>query len=103
MEWILTGNAISAAELHHHGIINRLLDPADFDSQLNAFIGEMTNKSGPILALAKRAQFEAYYSTFPEAMSRAANLFLRELQDVQDRAEGLAARKEGRPPRWRNA
>jgi cyclohexa-1,5-dienecarbonyl-CoA hydratase len=103
MEWILTGNAISAAELHHHGIINRLLDPADFDSQLNAFIGEMTNKSGPILALAKRAQFEAYYSTFPEAMSRAANLFLRELQDVQDRAEGLAAHKEGRPPRWRNA
>jgi cyclohexa-1,5-dienecarbonyl-CoA hydratase len=103
MEWILTGNAISATELHHHGVINRLLDPATFDSQLNAFIGEMTNKSGPILALAKRAQFEAYYSTFPDAMSRAASLFLRELQEVQDRAEGLAARKEGRPPKWKNA
>jgi cyclohexa-1,5-dienecarbonyl-CoA hydratase len=103
MEWILTGNTISAAELHHHGVINRLLDPADFDNALNAFLGEMTSKSGPILALAKRAQFEAYYSTFPEAMSRATSLFLRDLQELQDRAEGLAAWKEKREPRWRNA
>ena len=103
MEWILTGNTISAAELHHHGVINRLLDPNDFDNALNAFLGEMTSKSGPVLALAKRAQFEAYYSTFPEAMSRATSLFLRELQDLQDRAEGLAAQKEKREPRWRNA
>ena len=103
MEWILTGNTISAAELHHHGVVNRLLDPADFDNALNGFLGEMTSKSGPVLALAKRAQFEAYYSTFPEAMSRATSLFLRDLQDLQDRAEGLAARKEKREPRWRNA
>jgi hypothetical protein len=36
-------------------------------------------------------------------MSRATSLFLRDLQDLQDRAEGLAARKEKREPRWRNA
>jgi enoyl-CoA hydratase/carnithine racemase len=103
MEWILTGNGITAGELHHHGVINRLLPPDNFDQALDAFVSEMASKSGPVLALAKRAQFEAYYSTFPEAMSRATSLFLRELQDLQDSAEGLAAFREKREPRWKNS
>lgn len=102
MEWVLTGNEITAAELHHHGVINRLLPDHDFDAQLAEFVSHITNKSGPVLALAKRAQFEAYYSTFPEAMSRAQNLFLRELMDLKDAAEGIRARKEDRSPKWSN-
>lgn len=102
MEWILTGNTVSAEELHHHGVVNRLLPNADFDAQLNAFVADITSKSGPILALAKRAQFEAYYSTFPEAMSRAQTLFLRDLMDLQDAAEGLRAAREKRAPEWKN-
>lgn len=102
MEWILTGNEVSAQELHHHGVLNRLLPADGFDAALNGFVGEITSRSGPVLALAKRAQFEAYYSTFPEAMSRAQSLFLRELMDLEDAQEGVRARKEGRPPRWKN-
>src|SRR5262245_59116404 len=102
MEWILTGNQISAAELHHHGIINRLLPNADFDAQLAKFAAEITSKSGPVLAMAKRAQFEAYYSTFPEAMSRAQSIFLRELMELEDAREGVRARQEQREPVWKN-
>ncbi len=102
MEWILTGNEITAAELHHHGLINRLLPEADFDRQLQAFAAEITEKSGPVLALAKRAQFEAYYSTFPEAMSRAQSIFLRDLMELEDAREGVRARLENRKPQWKN-
>ena len=102
MEWVLTGNTISAQELHHHGVVNRLLSKNDFDNQLAAFVNDITSKSGPILALAKRAQFEAYYSTFPEAMSRAQSLFLRDLMDLKDAAEGLQAAREKRAPEWKN-
>ena len=102
MEWVLTGNRITAAELHHHGVVNRLLSNANFDAELDAFVRDITSKSGPILAIAKRAQFEAYYSTFPEAMARAQSLFMRELMDLQDTAEGLAARRENREPQWKN-
>jgi enoyl-CoA hydratase/carnithine racemase len=102
MEWILTGNQVTAVELHHHGVVNRLFPAASFDAGLAAFVAEITSKSGPVLALAKRAQFEAYYSTFPEAMSRAQSLFLRELMELRDAAEGVRARKEGRPPKWEN-
>ena len=101
MEWILTGNPITAAELHHHGVINRLLPAPAFDDGLSSFVADLISKSGPVLALAKRAQFEAYYSTFPEAMSRATSLFLRDLMDLEDSAEGLAARREGRQPKWK--
>jgi cyclohexa-1,5-dienecarbonyl-CoA hydratase len=102
MEWVLTGNQISAAELHHHGVINRLLPVDRFDAELNRFVRDITSKSGPILALAKRAQFEAYYSTFPDAMSRAQSIFLRELMDLEDAREGVRARQEGREPKWKN-
>ena len=102
MEWILTGNEISAAELYHHGVLNRVFAPGDFDEGVDRFVADITSKSGPVLALAKRAQFEAYYSTFPEAMSRAQTLFLRELMDLRDSAEGIKARKEKRAPQWEN-
>src|SRR5688572_2378495 len=102
MEWVLTGNEISAAELHHHGVVNRVLHADTFDRELDQFVAELTNKSVPVLALAKRAQFEAYYSTFPDAMSRAQSLFLRELMDLEDAAEGIRARRENRAPQWKN-
>lgn len=102
MEWILTGRSVSAEELHHHGVINRLLDPANFDEQLDAFVAEFTNKSGPVLALAKKAQFEAYYSTFSETIARVQSLFLRDLMSLEDAREGLTAEREGRPAVWKN-
>jgi cyclohexa-1,5-dienecarbonyl-CoA hydratase len=102
MEWVLTGNEITASELHHHGVINRVLAADSFDLDLDRFITELTNKSVPVLALAKRAQFEAYYSTFPDAMSRAQSLFLRELMELEDAREGVRARQEGRAPEWKN-
>lgn len=102
MEWILTGRSVTAEELHHHGVVNRVFDPARFDEQLDAFVAEITSKSGPVLAIAKKAQFEAYYSTFSESISRVQSLFLRDLMDLEDAREGLDAEREGRSPVWKN-
>jgi enoyl-CoA hydratase/carnithine racemase len=102
MEWILTGNEIPARELAHVGLLNRLFPPDGFDAGLEAFIGELAGKSGPVLQLAKRAQYEAYYSTYEEALYRVQNLYLRELMDLEDPAEGITAHLEGRAPAWKN-
>jgi enoyl-CoA hydratase/carnithine racemase len=102
MEWILTGNPVGAAELVHYGLVNRLLPENDFDAALTAFVREITSKSGPVLQLAKRAQYEAYYSTYEEALYRVQNLYLRELVELQDSEEGRAAFLEGREPKWQN-
>jgi enoyl-CoA hydratase/carnithine racemase len=102
MEWILTGNEISAARLEHDGVINRLIPAADFDAGLSAFVADITAKSKPVLELAKRAQFEAYYSTFPEAMSRVQSLYLRELMALQDAQRGPEAYRKHETYDWVN-
>jgi cyclohexa-1,5-dienecarbonyl-CoA hydratase len=102
MEWILTGNEISAERLAHDGVINRLLPAATFDVGLEQFVTDITAKSKPVLELAKRAQFEAYYATFPEAMSRVQSLYLRELMELDDAQTGPEAQRAGTAQQWVN-
>ena len=102
MEWILTGNMISARRLEHDGVINRLFPEDNFDDMLDAFIGELTSKSKPVLHLAREAQFEAYYTTFPEALNAIQKLYLQELIELEDAQEGPRAVLEKRKPEWRN-
>ena len=102
MEWILTGNEIPATELADVGLINRIFDDDAFDADLDGFVAELTAKSGPVLQLAKRAQYESYYSTYEEALYRVQNLYLRELMELEDAKEGIRAHGEGRPPQWQH-
>lgn len=100
MEWILTGKEISAEELASSGLVNRVFPDDEFDEALEDFVGTLTAKSGPVLQLAKRAQYEAYYSTYEEALYRVQNMYLRELMDLKDPVEGVRAHLEGRKPEW---
>lgn len=102
MEWILTGNLISARRLEHDGVINRLFPEDQFDAQLTGFVGELTARSGPVLQLAKRAQYESYYSTFPDALSSIQALYLKELMELEDAKKGPEAVLAGRKPVWEN-
>ncbi|MFW5947661.1 MAG: enoyl-CoA hydratase/isomerase family protein [Gemmatimonadota bacterium] len=102
MEWILTGNAISARELASAGLVNRVFPASEFEAHLSGFVGDLTAKSGPVLQLAKRAQYEAYYSTYEEALYRVQNMYLRELMELEDPGEGVRAHLEGREPRWQD-
>ena len=102
MEWILTGNHISASRLEQDGVVSRLFPVDHFEPMLDSFVAEITDKSGPVLQLAKRAQFEAYYSTFPEALANIQSLYLKDLMSLEDAEEGPQAVREGRKPEWRN-
>lgn len=103
MEWILTGNEISAQQLEHHGVLSRVVPGSDFEKELGAFVAQITGKSAPVLQLAKRAQYESYYASFPEALQNIQALYLRELMQLEDAKEGPRAIREGRTPVWKNA
>jgi cyclohexa-1,5-dienecarbonyl-CoA hydratase len=103
MEWILTGAEITATELERFGLVNRVFRDDDFDKGVAEFIKLLTSKSGPVLSLAKRAQFESYYATYEEALYKVENLYLRDLLSLADCQEGTQAFLEGRPPKWRDA
>ena len=101
MEWILTGNEITAEEVRAAGLANRVFAGDAFDDGLDGFVDALAGKSGPVLQLAKRAQYEAYYSTYEEALYRVQNMYLRELMELEDPYEGVRAHLEGRAPAWR--
>ncbi len=103
MEWILTGEEIAARELETYGLVNRIYPDDRFDAELEGLVRSLTNKSGPVLKLAKRAQTESYYAAYEEALYKAENLYLRELMSLADAQEGIEAFLEKRDPRWRNA
>jgi len=103
MEWILTGSQISARQLEHDGIVSRVFPTDGFDEQLASFVAEITSNSGPVLQLAKRAQFESYYSNFPDALQSIQSLYLHELLKLEDAHEGTTAAREGRKPVWKHA
>jgi enoyl-CoA hydratase/carnithine racemase len=102
MEWILMGTPISASRLEHDGVVNRLFPQDRFEQRLGEYVAELTDKSGPVLQLAKRAQFEAYYSAFPEAMAGIQSLYLKELMALEDAKEGPRAVREDRDPVWKH-
>jgi enoyl-CoA hydratase/carnithine racemase len=103
MEWIITGAEISARRLEHDGVVNRLFPSDSFDVLLEAFIAEITSRSGPVVQLAKRAQFEGYYSSFPDALQSIQALYLRELMALDDAREGPRAVRDNRDPVWSNS
>ncbi len=100
MEWILTGDEVTAEELHHWGVVNQVFENDKFDDQLASFIGRITRTSGPVLQLAKRAQVESYYASWGEALYKVENLYLRELMNLSDSEEGMRAAIEKRDPIW---
>jgi cyclohexa-1,5-dienecarbonyl-CoA hydratase len=103
MEWILTGEQISARELESYGLVNRVFAPDEFEAGLQELVGQLTSKSRPVLILAKRAQMESYYAAYEEALFKAENLYLRELMALEDAHEGIQSFLEKREPTWRDA
>ncbi len=102
MEWILTGDEVSAEELEAFGLVNRVYPDDEFESGLAELVGKLTSKSRAVLTLAKRAQLESYYAAYEEALYKAENLYLRELMALEDAREGIQARLDDREPRWQD-
>ncbi len=102
MEWILTGEEIPVRDLERFGLINRVFPDDQFEEGLAEFLGNIVNKSGPVLELAKRAQVQSYYAAYEDALYKAESLYLHELTMLEDPYEGLTAFLEKREPKWKD-
>ncbi len=99
---LLTGEAISAAEAHALGIVNRVFPEDTFARDVDAWIERLLELSGAALRMAKRAVVATRALPIEEAYRAVERLYLDELMETEDAAEGLRAFIEKRSPSWKH-
>jgi cyclohexa-1,5-dienecarbonyl-CoA hydratase len=100
-EMVLLGDPIGAPEAERLGLVSRVVDDARAEAERQ--VARLAEKSGSVLALARRALRQSQTGSFGEKLARAEDLYREELLATRDAAEGVAAFLEKRPPRWSDA
>jgi cyclohexa-1,5-dienecarbonyl-CoA hydratase len=102
LELVLTGEAVTAERALELGMINRLVPEAQLEQTVNELVSRISEHSGPVLAVAKKAILSGMGLSLREGMKKSADIFLNELYKLEDSQEGLRALVEKRKPNWKN-
>jgi cyclohexa-1,5-dienecarbonyl-CoA hydratase len=102
LELVLTGAAISAERAKELGLVNRLVPEAELEKTVNEFTATITEKSGAVLSMAKRAILGGIGLPLKDGLKNSMNIFLNELYKLEDAQEGIRALAEHRKPEWKN-
>jgi 2-(1,2-epoxy-1,2-dihydrophenyl)acetyl-CoA isomerase len=96
---MLTAEQVAADELQRMGLVYKVYDDADFPSEVSAFVRRLAQGPGAAYRLIKEAARASVTNDLPAQLD-----FERDQQrragKTQDFAEGVAAFKEKRPPRF---
>lgn len=103
LEMMLTGDTVDAHEAVRIGLASRVVPVAKLDESVNELVGRLASYSGTALRLAKKAYYASVDRPFGEALDVAEEIYLAELMQTKDAHEGIAAFREKRRPRWRDA
>jgi enoyl-CoA hydratase len=99
MELILTGEYISAHEAHRIGLVNEVIAAEQFTARVDEILAGLLEKGPIALRLGKEAVQKAMDLTLDQGIRLEEDLYAL-LQTTQDRAEGVRAFLEKRPPRF---
>lgn len=99
-EMMMTGRRFGAEEAARWGMLNRVVPRAGLDGAVDELVGELAGKSPLILALGKRALFQAQDMGFDEALAYLQAMLTVNLES-EDVAEGVSAFLQKRPPQWK--
>ncbi len=96
---LLTGDMIPAEEAYRIGLVSHLAEPGEALGAAMTLAERIASKSGPVLALGKKA-FYAQLGSDLEAAYRQSSAVMVENMLAPDAEEGIGAFLEKRPPRW---
>jgi enoyl-CoA hydratase/carnithine racemase len=101
-ELILTGEALSAEEAHHLGFVNKVVAEAQLEATVTTIIQKIAEFSGPVLEMTKKVIGSSHGMPIDQAMKKSRDIYLNELQSLEDVQEGIRAVLEKRKPVWKN-
>ena len=99
MEAILTGEPIPAERAHRLGLVNRLVEPGDAESEAVALAAQVCT-SAPMAVWESRKVVLASDWNDEATLKRMTDEAMSRVMASEDLKEGLAAFIEKRPPRW---
>ena len=102
LELILTGDFISASEAQRIGLVNAVHPDEQLWESVEALVGKFRRLSQPVCHLALQSARSLRVKAFEQNLRDAENLYLDELMELEDNAEGAKAFLEKRTPKWRN-
>lgn len=101
LELIVTGEVIGAAEAKQIGLVNQVVPPEELATATQALVGKLTNLSGLVLSLTKKAVVQSLDRGKEQALELIEKIYLDELMPTADAEEGLRAFLDKRKPQWK--
>ncbi len=102
LEYILSGEKISADRALELGLVNRVFLAENLDAEVDKFLTQFKTKSLIVIDHVKRAVKLGGKGAFFDALGDIEELYLESLMKTHDADEGLRAFMEKRKPEWRD-
>lgn len=106
MEWILTGDTITAEEAATAGLVARVVSDDSVEDEARALALRFTRHSGAVVRLGKRmllaAAGQGKGQGLEQGLEMVRSLYVDDLMATDDALEGLRAFVEKRTPVWRH-
>lgn len=101
-EMVLGGESLTAQDALNCGLVTQVIPKEEFAAGTQAYIRRFLDLSRIALILAKKAMRAAEPRSFLDGLTRADEIYLKELMATSDAKEGLAAYMDKRKPVWQN-
>ena len=98
-EMLVTGEFIDAAQAQARGLVNRVVEPAQLDDEIEALVANILAKPRAALAMGKELFYRQVELGIEAAYAAAAETMACNMMD-EAALEGVQAFIDKRKPRW---